>query len=86
MERASALRARLEELRQSFDRAFAEELSAQREESLTLLSIRVGRDRHRHAVRLSDVAALEVRCAVTPVPAVACVASRCQVQPGLSTR
>jgi len=31
-----------------------------------MLSIRVGRDRH--AVRLSDVAALEVRCAVTPVP------------------
>jgi chemotaxis signal transduction protein len=66
MDRATALRARLEELRQSFDRAFAEELSAQREEALTLLSIRVGRDRH--AIRLSDVAALEVRCAVTPVP------------------
>lgn len=66
MERASALRARLQELRQSFDRAFGEELSARRDDALNLLSIRVGRDRH--AVRLSDVAALEVRCAVTPVP------------------
>ena len=66
MERESALRVRLDELRQSFDRAFAEALSPRREEALSLLSIRVGRDRH--AVRLADVAALEVRCAVTPVP------------------
>ena len=66
MQRGAALRIRLEELRQSFDRAFAEELVPRRDEALSLLSIRVGRDRH--AVRLSDVAALEVRCAVTPVP------------------
>jgi len=66
MDRAGALRARLEELRLSFDRAFAEELTPRSEQALSLLSIRVGRDPH--AVRLADVAALEVRCAVTQVP------------------
>jgi chemotaxis signal transduction protein len=66
MDRATALRERLEDLRQSFDRAFAEAREPRRDETLTLLSIRVGRDPH--AVRLSDVAALELRCAVTPVP------------------
>lgn len=66
MERESALRSRLEELRQSFDRAFAEQASNRREEALSWLSLRVGRDRH--AVRLSDVAALDVRRAVTPLP------------------
>jgi len=66
MDRAGALRARLDELRQGFDRAFAEELTGASDAGVNLLAIRVGRDAH--AVRLSDVAALEVRCAVTPVP------------------
>lgn len=66
MERANALRARLAELRQSFDRAFAEEQAPRRQEAIGVLSIRIGRDLH--AVLLSDVAALDVRCAVTPVP------------------
>lgn len=66
MDRAGALQARLSELRQSFDRGFAQALSDEREETSVLLVIRVGRDAH--AVRLADVAAVEARCAVTPAP------------------
>lgn len=66
MDRAAALQARLSELRRNFDRAFAETLGDEREQASGMLAIRVGRDAH--AVRLSDVAAVEARCAVTPVP------------------
>lgn len=66
MERANALRARLQELRQSFDAAFAREPGERSDDVLDLLAIRVGRDAY--AVRLAEVAALETRCVLTPVP------------------
>lgn len=44
-------------------------------------------EHHRGLRRTEDVREGRVsNCAVTPVPAVGCVASRCQVQPGLPTR
>jgi chemotaxis signal transduction protein len=61
-----ALRARLIDLRQSFDRAFSEPEAERAEATLALLSIRVGRERY--AVRLSDIGAIEADRTITPVP------------------
>lgn len=61
------LAARLLELRQSFDRSFAEPLAEDgAEATLDLLAIRVGRDPY--ALRLGEVAALEADRTITPVP------------------
>ncbi|HTV22254.1 MAG TPA: chemotaxis protein CheW [Polyangiaceae bacterium] len=62
-----ALENRLIELRQSFDRAFAEPLLDERADAtVELLAIRVGRDPY--AVRLSEVGAIEADRTITPVP------------------
>ena len=62
-----ALENRLIELRQSFDRAFAEpQLEESVEATHELLAIRVGRDPY--AVRLSEVGALEADRTITAVP------------------
>jgi purine-binding chemotaxis protein CheW len=61
-----ALRARLIELRESFDRSFSEPQAERAEVMLSLLSIRVGRERY--AVRLSDIGAIEADRIITPVP------------------
>lgn len=61
-----ALRARLLDLRESFDQAFSEPEAERAEVSLALLLIRVGRERY--AVRLSDVGALEADRTITAVP------------------
>jgi chemotaxis signal transduction protein len=62
-----ALQTRLLELRQSFDRAFAEPLVEERAEaSVELLAIRVGRDPF--ALRVAEIAALEADRKITSVP------------------
>lgn len=62
-----ALRGRLVELRQSFDRAFAEPVLEEPEQAtLELLAIRVGRDPY--ALRQAQIAAIEVDRRVTRVP------------------
>jgi chemotaxis signal transduction protein len=60
------LRARLIDLRESFDRAFSEPEAERAQATLSLLVIRVGRERY--AVRLSDIGALEADRTITPVP------------------
>jgi chemotaxis signal transduction protein len=66
MATTEALRARLIELRQSFDRAFSEPLAEQAAPTVDLLAIRVGREAF--ALRLSEIAALEADRTVTAVP------------------
>lgn len=62
-----ALQSRLVELRQSFDRAFAEPHAEGRVEArLELLAIRIGRDPY--ALRLSQIAAIEADRTITHVP------------------
>jgi len=58
---------RLLELRQSFDRAFAEPAAGERvKTTLDLLAIRVGRDPY--ALRLSQIAAIEADRTITHLP------------------
>jgi chemotaxis signal transduction protein len=66
MPTADSLRARLIELRQSFDRAFIEPAAEQATEMLEVLDIRVGRVRF--ALRVSEIAALEADRPITAVP------------------
>ena len=61
-----ALRTRLIDLRESFDRSFSEPELERAAATLALLSIRVGRERY--AVRLSDIGAIEADRTITPVP------------------
>ncbi len=66
METTDALRARLIDLRQSFDRAFSEPVAEPTAPAVELLSIRVGRDAF--ALRLSQIAVLEADRPITPLP------------------
>jgi chemotaxis signal transduction protein len=66
MPTTEALRARLLDLRQSFDRAFVEPIAEQAVETFDVLDIRVGRERF--ALRLSQIAALEADRTITAVP------------------
>lgn len=61
-----ALRARLLDLRQSFDQAFSEREVERAEATFALLAIRVGRERY--ALRLSDIGGLEADRTLTRVP------------------
>jgi chemotaxis signal transduction protein len=63
---ASALEARLKELRESFDRSFREPVAVEREPALELLAIRIGREPF--ALRLAEIGALEAGRIVTSVP------------------
>jgi chemotaxis signal transduction protein len=66
MPTTEALRARLIDLRQSFDRAFVQPVAERAAETLEVLDIRVGRERF--ALRLSQIAALEADRTITAVP------------------
>jgi chemotaxis signal transduction protein len=66
MASTEALRARLTDLRESFDRAFSEPHADGVEVTLDLLRIRVGGDPY--AVRLSQLAALEADRTITQLP------------------
>src|SRR5688572_16100946 len=66
MATTDALRARLTDLRESFDRTFSEPVAEAAAPSVDLLAIRVGRDAF--ALRLSQIAALEADRAITAVP------------------
>ena len=66
MASTEALRARLADLRQSFDEGFSQPLLETRDDTLDVLSIRVGKEPY--ALRLTEVGALEADRAITRVP------------------
>jgi chemotaxis signal transduction protein len=66
MATTEALRARLLDLRQSFDRAFSEPIAEQAARTVELLTIRVGREAF--ALRMSEIGALEADRTITAVP------------------
>jgi len=66
MASTEVLRGRLVELRRSFDEGFSQPLLETRDDTLDLLSIRVGKEPY--ALRLSEVGALEADRAITRVP------------------
>ena len=66
MASTEALRERLAELRRSFDDGFSQPLLETREDTLDVLSIRVGKEPY--ALRLSEVGALEADRAITRLP------------------
>ncbi len=65
-EATQRLQARLQELRESFDRGFGEPLATVTEDSIELIRIRVGQ--RAYALRSSEIAGLEADRTVTPLP------------------